>query len=102
MRTGQFALVKIIHKELLYRFNFISERITIMTDIKHQIIEKIGIISDNENGWRKELNLISWNGKPPKYDIRDWSADHSKMSKGITLSTDEVKALIEALGWLEL
>lgn len=62
-------------------------------DIKYDIIEKIGVLSENDKGWKKELNLISWNGAKPKYDIRDWSPEHEKMGKGITLSEEEMKKL---------
>ena len=48
-------------------------------------------------GWTKELNLISWNGRDPKYDIREWAPDHEKMGKGVTLSKDEMAALQEAV-----
>lgn len=61
-----------------------------MSDLEFEIIEKIGILSENDKGWKKELNLISWNKREPKYDIRDWSDDHTKMGKGITLSKDEI------------
>lgn len=60
-----------------------------MADIKFEIKETIGILSESTKGWKKELNLISWNDKDPKYDIREWSPDHSKMGKGVTLSNDE-------------
>lgn len=73
-----------------------------MSEVKFNIIKELGVISDSGNGWRKELNLVSWNNRAPKYDIRDWSDDHEKAGKGITLSADEVKALQDALGWLEL
>lgn len=49
-----------------------------------------------DSGWHKELNLISWFGKAPVYDLRDWNADHTKMSKGITLTKDELMILKEA------
>ncbi len=62
-------------------------------DIKYDIIEEIGVLSENDKGWKKELNLISWNGAKPKYDIRDWSPGHEKMGKGITLSEEEMKIL---------
>jgi len=62
-----------------------------MADIKYDIIEEIGVLSENARGWRKELNLISWNGAKPKYDIRDWSPDHEKMGKGITLTEEEME-----------
>ena len=62
-------------------------------DIKYDIIEEIGVLSENDKGWKKELNLISWNGAKPKYDIRDWSPEHEKMGKGVTLSEEEMKIL---------
>lgn len=52
-----------------------------MADIKFEIIEHIGAISENKSGWKKELNLVSWNGANPKYDIRDWSPEHEKWVK---------------------
>lgn len=64
-----------------------------MSDIKYEIVEEIGVLSEGSNGWRKELNKISWNDRTPKYDIRDWAPGHEKMGKGITLSDDELKAL---------
>jgi hypothetical protein len=68
-----------------------------MADIKYDIIKEIGVLSENTKGWRKEVNLISWNGATPKYDIRDWSPDHEKMGKGITLSSDEIQSLQKIL-----
>ena len=73
-----------------------------MTDIKYEIVKKIGVISKAGSGWAKELNLISWNDREPKYDLRDWSADGSKMGKGVTLSKDEMIALRDLLNSLEL
>lgn len=68
-----------------------------MSDVKYEIIEKLGILSESTKGWTKELNLISWNGGTPKYDIRDWSPNHEKMGKGITLTDEEAKKLKELL-----
>lgn len=68
-----------------------------MADFKYEIVEEIGILSENAKGWRKELNLISWNGAAPKYDIRDWSPEHEKMGKGVTLSEEEIKSLKELI-----
>ena len=68
-----------------------------MAEIKFDIIEEIGIISENSKGWKKELNLISWNGAAPKYDIRDWSPGHEKMGKGITLTKEEVFTIMKIL-----
>ena len=73
-----------------------------MTDIKYEIVKKIGILSKAGSGWVKELNLIRWNDREPKYDIRDWSADGSKMGKGVTFSKEELTALREILNTLEL
>lgn len=56
-----------------------------MADIKFEIKETIGVLSESAKGWSKELNLVSWNDKDPKYDIREWSPDHAKMGKGVTL-----------------
>ncbi|KOY82162.1 YdbC family protein [Lysinibacillus macroides] len=64
-----------------------------MAEIKYEIIEQIGVLSESAKGWKKELNLISWNGHAPKYDIREWAPNREKMGKGITLSEDEVQAL---------
>ena len=64
-----------------------------MPDIKYDIIKEIGVLSENSKGWRKELNLISWNGAAPKYDIRDWSPEHEKMGKGVTLTEEEYESL---------
>lgn len=68
-----------------------------MAEIKYDIVKEIGILSENAKGWRKELNLISWNGAEPKYDLRDWAPEHEKMGKGITLSSDEVQELYKLL-----
>lgn len=59
--------------------------------------EELGTLSESAKGWKKELNLVSWNGAAPKYDLRDWSPEHEKMGKGITLSADEVQKLYEIL-----
>ena len=68
-----------------------------MAGIKFEIEENFGIISNSSNGWSKELNLVSWNDRPAKFDIRDWDEDHQKMGKGITLSIDEVRELKKIL-----
>ena len=68
-----------------------------MADIKYEIKEELGTLSENAKGWTKELNLISWNDAAPKYDIRDWAPEHEKMGKGITLTKEEAFALYELL-----
>ena len=73
-----------------------------MAEIKYEIVKKVGVLSKSASGWAKEINLISWNDRDAKYDIRDWSADGAKMGKGVTLSRDELVALRELLNTLEL
>ncbi|MFJ5622751.1 YdbC family protein [Peribacillus loiseleuriae] len=73
-----------------------------MAEIKYEIKESIGSISQSPKGWNKELNLISWNGKEPKFDLRDWAAEHEKMGKGLTLTLDEIKTLRDLLNGLKL
>ena len=73
-----------------------------MADIKFEIKENIGILSESAKGWAKELNLVSWNDKEPKYDLREWDPTHDKMGKGITLTIDELKKLKELLTGIEL
>lgn len=68
-----------------------------MADIKYDIVEELGVLSESAKGWTKELNFISWNGGTPKYDIRDWAPEHEKMGKGVTLSEEEAKKLAELL-----
>mgnify|MGYP004511264901 CR=1 FL=1 len=68
-----------------------------MAEIKYDIIENIGVLSTSAKGWTKELNLISWNGGAPKFDVRDWAPEHEKMGKGITISRDEAKILVDLL-----
>lgn len=66
-------------------------------DFKFEIIKEIGVLSEGSKGWQKELNLVSWNGADPKYDIRDWAPEHDKMGKGITLTKEEAAKLKELL-----
>ena len=68
-----------------------------MPEIKYEITQSIACLSEEKNGWTKELNLVSWNGNSTKYDIRSWSADHSKMGKGITLTKEELVQLASVL-----
>ncbi|MCL2109451.1 MAG: PC4/YdbC family ssDNA-binding protein [Oscillospiraceae bacterium] len=66
-----------------------------MAEIKYEITKELGVLSENQKGWKVELNMVSWNGHPPKYDIRNWSPDRERMGKGITLTEDEMTALVE-------
>lgn len=58
-----------------------------------EIKEQLLVLSRNAKGWQKELNLVSWNGNPPKFDLRDWSPEHDKMGKGVTLTNEEMETL---------
>lgn len=73
-----------------------------MSEISYDIVEELGVLSTSSGGWQKELNKISWNGRAPKYDLRDWAPDHAKMGKGVTLSEAELTALKELLQNLPL
>jgi hypothetical protein len=66
--------------------------------IKFEIVRKLGLLSDNGRGWRKELNIVAWNEREPKLDIREWAEDHSRMGKGVTMTRDEAGRLHEYLG----
>ncbi|GAA4060285.1 YdbC family protein [Amphibacillus indicireducens] len=72
-----------------------------MAKVNYEIVKQIGVVSKSKTGWTKELNLVSWNDRDPKYDLRDWAPDHEKMGKGITLSKEEVDALIKILNQLD-
>ena len=65
-----------------------------MADIKYEIKQNLGTLSESSKGWTKELNLVSWNNKEPKYDLRDWDPTHNKMGKGVTLTAEELKKIV--------
>jgi len=73
-----------------------------MAELKFEITEKIGVVSENAKGWTKELNMVSWNEREPKYDLREWAPDHAKMGKGVTLTADELAELKNILSELDL
>ena len=64
--------------------------------------QRIGVLSENAKGWTKELNKVSWNEREPKYDLREWNPDHSRMGKGITLTDEEVETLKAILNGEEI
>lgn len=66
-------------------------------EFSYEIVEEIAVLSENPKGWTKELNLVSWNGRSPKFDLRDWAPGHEKMGKGITLSNEEFDILRNTL-----
>ena len=73
-----------------------------MAELKFEITERIGVLSENAKGWTKELNKVSWNEREPKYDLREWNPDHSRMAKGITLTDEEVETLKAILNGEEI
>lgn len=66
-------------------------------EFKFEILAELGVISESNKGWRKELNVVSFNGNAPKYDLREWAPNHEKMGKGITLTETELEALKKIL-----
>ena len=68
-----------------------------MSDFKFEITEHLGTLSESAKGWTKELNKVSFNDRPAKYDLREWDPDHQKMSKGVTLSDEEMEILSKIL-----
>lgn len=64
-----------------------------MSGLTHEIVEHIGVLSVKKSGWKKELNLVSWNDGPEKFDIREWDPKHEKMGKGVTFTYDEMRVL---------
>ena len=79
-----------------------KERMMKMAEIKYDIIKQLGNIGEGSKGWKKEVNVVSWNNRKPKIDIRDWDENHHKMGKGITLGKEEIKALKEILDGIDL
>lgn len=73
-----------------------------MSNFQYKITEHIDTISESPKGWTKELNLISWNNREPKYDLRDWAPEHEKMGKGITFTKEELKGLRDILNDMNL
>lgn len=73
-----------------------------MAELIFEITERIGVLSENAKGWTKELNKVSWNEREPKYDLREWNPDHSRMGKGITLTDEEVETLKAILNGEEI
>lgn len=68
-----------------------------MSEFKYEIVERLGVIQVSSGGWTKEFNMVRWNERDPKYDIREWSPDRAKMSKGVSFTKDEIMKLRELL-----
>ena len=90
LATGRLLIALMKDKDRLWKAKRNSK---MAKDFEFEIVEHIGVLAEKTRGWRREVNLISWSGAEPKIDIRDWSPDHSKMGKGISLSRDEVEKL---------
>ena len=71
-----------------------------MAEFKYEITKELGVISEGK--YNIELNMVSWNDREPKYDIREWSPDHSRMGKGVTLTADELANLKDLLADIDL
>ena len=68
-----------------------------MAEIKYEIVQEICVLSESARGWAKELNLVSWNDREPKFDIREWAPEHSRMGKGVTLSKEEMQMILDTM-----
>jgi hypothetical protein len=73
-----------------------------MAELKYEIVKECGVLSQSPSGWTKELNLVSWNDRPAKFDIREWAPDHSRMAKGLTFTAEELGELRRILENLDL
>lgn len=68
-----------------------------MAEFKFEIIENLGRLSTKSNNWTKELNIVKWSDYEAKYDIREWNPDHTRMSKGVTFTEEEIRILYSLL-----
>ena len=66
-----------------------------MAELKYEITKQLCVLSESSRGWTKELTLVSWNDREPKFDLREWAPDHSKMGKGVTLTYDEMQKMVD-------
>ena len=73
-----------------------------MDKVTFKIKKQIGILSEGAKGWKKEINIVSWNERTPKIDIRDWDSEHVKMGKGITINVEEAKKLKALLNDIDI
>ena len=73
-----------------------------MAELKFDITETLGTIGEGSKGWKKELNLVSWNDRKDKVDIREWEKKKKKMGKGLTLTKEELKSLKELLNSIDI
>ena len=96
-KSEEKVLKKLMKNHGFYNGGKVRDEEDKKRQIRYEILEPIGILQEYDTGWKKEVNIVSWNGNPPKYDIREWSADHTKMSKGITLTSEQMEKLCESM-----
>ena len=94
LATGKLFMALISDKDRIWKAKRNSR---MAKDFEFEIVDHIGVLAEKTRGWKREVNLVSWSGAEPKIDIRDWSPDHSKMGKGISLSVEEAQKLRELL-----
>lgn len=73
-----------------------------MAELKFEVTKNLGVIGEGSKGWKKELNLVSWNDRKAKADIREWDEFHEKMGKGVTLTKEELKELKNLLNSIDI
>jgi len=73
-----------------------------MAEFKFEIMEHLGVLSESAKGWTKELTLVSWNDRKPKFDLREWSPEYDKMGKGMTFTVEELQALKKLLNEMDI
>lgn len=82
--------------------DWLGGAIIILEQEKFLIYKKIGSLSKPNNGWTKELNYISWDGREPVYDIRTWNAEHTKYGKGVTITAGQMDVLKKLLNEMKI
>lgn len=73
-----------------------------MADFKFDIKKNLGTISESSKGWKREVNVMTWNNKKAKVDIREWDEKHEQMGKGITLNKEELIQLKDILSKINI
>ena len=69
------------------------------------VVTALGNFSETRNNYTKEVNLISWNGRQPVYDIRGFRIDNDGIKhplKGISMSKEDLIALRDLLNKVDL
>lgn len=73
-----------------------------MAVVNFEIFKILGTLSENKDGWKKQLTCTSWGRYNPKFDLRSWDTEYTGMTKGITLTLEEIIALKELLNEVDL